>query len=376
MTVLAVLCVLGALQSVLLGTVLLCAKHNRTANRLLGAFAWIAGIIIAAAVMKSSGVYVRFPHLSFVPDPFYFLAVPLLFLYVRTLISPQSLRPRDAWHLAPAVGVAVYLSPWYLQSPEAKRLVLLQLEQAAFPQWFYIKSVGLLIQGLGYIGATLWSVYRHDRTMERPARAARAYVSRNARFVIAVLVVFWIAGVFRVLRFFGYLDQFAVQENLILPLMIAVLVYFVCYSALRHPDTLYGPPDAAKKYERSGLSPEAAEAGLQRLTAYMSAQKPYLDGDLTLQDLASKVDLVPNHLSQIINDSWKMGFQEFLNSHRVKAAEAMLLDPSFADRSILDVAYEAGFNSKSAFNAAFQRHRGMTPSEFRGQSTRIGHVAP
>src|SRR5690349_21497190 len=121
MTVLAFLCVLGAVQAVLLGTVLLCAKHNRTANRLLGGFALIAAIIIAAAVMKSSNVYIRFPHLSWVPDPFYYLGVPFLFLYVRTLISAQPLRPADAWHLVPTIVVAVFLtSTWYLQSAEAK----------------------------------------------------------------------------------------------------------------------------------------------------------------------------------------------------------------------------------------------------------------
>ena len=378
MTVLAFLCVLGAVQAVLLGTVLLCAKHNRTANRLLGAFAWIAAIVIAAAVMKSSGVYIRYPHLSFVPDPFYYLGVPFLFLYVRTLLSSQPLRPRDAWHLALTIAVAVYLtSTWYVQSAEAKRAVLLQLEQGAFPKWFYMKSVALLVQGLGYIAAILWILYRGNKTGERPLRAAaRAYVSRNARAVIIVLGLFWIVGALRVMRFFGYFDQFRIQENLILPLMLAVLVYLICYSALRQPDMLFGPPDPAKKYERSGLSPDAARAGLDRLTTYMSAHKPYLDGDLTLQDLASKVGLAPNHLSQVINDGWKMGFHEFLNSHRVRAAESLLQDPAAAQRSILEIAHEVGFNSKSAFNAAFQRHKGMTPTEFRAESARIGQPSP
>ena len=366
MTVLAFLCALGAVQALLLGTVLLYSKHNRTANRLLGAFACVCAIVIAAAVMKSSHVYIHVPHLSFVPDPFYYFAVPLLYLYVRTLISPQPLRPGDAWHLVPAIVAAVYLSwTWYLQSADAKRLVLLALEQGAFPKWFYIKSVALLIQGLGYIAAILWIVYRDLRTEARPARAARAWVGRNARAVIFVLGLFWMVGVLRVLRFFGYLDQFRLQENLVLPLMIAVLVYLVCYSALRQPDMVFGPPDAAKKYERSGLSAEAAKAGLEKLTAYMDSHKPYLDGELTLQELGSKVGLAPNHLSQIINDTWKMGFHEFLNSHRVHAAEALLQDPGSGGRSVLEIAYDVGFNSKSAFNAAFRRHRGMTPTEFK-----------
>jgi AraC-like DNA-binding protein len=208
-------------------------------------------------------------------------------------------------------------------------------------------------------------LYRHNKAVDHPLAAARTYVVRNARFVISVLLVFWIAGVLRVLRFFGYFDRVHLQENLVLPFMVAVLVYLVCYAALRHPERLCGPSGPARKYERSGLTAASAKEGLERLTRHMAEQKPYLDGDLSLQQLASNVDLAPNHLSQIINDTWKMGFQEFLNSHRVKAAESMLLDPSASDRSILDIAYDAGFNSKSAFNAAFRRHRAMTPTEFR-----------
>ena len=365
MTVLAFLCALGAVQAALFGTVLFFVKNNRNANRLLGAFAWVAAIWVSVAVMRSSGVYQRFPHISFVADPFFFCVLPLLFLYVRAILSQQPLSRRDAWHLAPPVVVALYLVPWHMQTAEEKLLGLLQEHQGSFPSWFHIKSLALLIQGVLYIAAIFWILYRHGKTVGGPVRAARAYVFRNARFVVGVLIVFWIAGMFRLMRFFGYFDQFQIQENLILPLILTVIVYLVCYSALRHPEALYGPADPARKYERSGLSADAARAGLERLTTYMSAQKPYLDGDLTLQQLGSIVDLAPNHLSQIINDHWKVGFQEFLNSYRVKAAEAMLLDPAAADRTVLEIAYDAGFNSKSAFNAAFQRHRGMTPTEFR-----------
>jgi AraC-like DNA-binding protein len=375
MTVLAFLSVLGAAQAALLGTALFLAKNNRIANRILGALAWVVAIYISAAVMASSGVYLRYPQLSYVLDPLFFCVSPLFYLYVRAIVSPAPLRPRDAWHLAPAIAVAICLIPWYLKPAWEKGLFMLQLQQGAFPVWFYLKSIALLVQGIAYVALILWTLYRHGKTMARPLRDASAYISRNARFVIGVMAVFLMAGAFRVLRFFGYFDQFNLQENLILPLMAAVLIYLVSYTALRHPERIYGPPDPAKKYERSGLSREAAEAGLARLTAQMSAEKPYMDEGLTLQDLASRVGLAPNHLSQVINENWKMGFHEFLNSYRVKAAETMLLDPAHRDRSILEIANEAGFNSKSAFNAAFRRHRGMTPSEFR-QSSQAAPESP
>src|SRR4051812_34051967 len=114
MTVLVFLCVLGALQTILFGTVLFFAKNNRSANRLLGGFAWVAAIFISAAVMTSTGIYLRFPHLSFVSDPFFFCALPLLFLYIRSILWPGSLCLKDAGHFGLPLAVAIYLLPWYL----------------------------------------------------------------------------------------------------------------------------------------------------------------------------------------------------------------------------------------------------------------------
>ena len=97
----------------------------------------------------------------------------------------------------------------------------------------------------------------------------------------------------------------------------------------------------------------------------MESDKPYLDGDLTLAALADQLSISRHHLSQIINERLGLNFFEVVNRHRVEEAKRMLLDEAYQHLNIASIGFEAGFNSISALNAAFRKHAGMTPSQYR-----------
>jgi AraC-like DNA-binding protein len=124
-------------------------------------------------------------------------------------------------------------------------------------------------------------------------------------------------------------------------------------------------PPPAKKYEWSSLTPETSERYLRRLLQSMAEEKLYLDTELTVAKLAEKLSIPPPHLSQIINERLKQSFVDFINTYRVEEAKRKLLDPLKRHYSVLAIAEEAGFNSKSSFNSVFKKHAQMTPSEFR-----------
>ena len=97
----------------------------------------------------------------------------------------------------------------------------------------------------------------------------------------------------------------------------------------------------------------------------MVSQKPYLDPDLTLPGLADELDIPSHYLSQIINERIGSNFFDFINQHRVEEIKRRIADPSYAHYSLLGIAFESGFNSKSAFNRVFKKLTGRTPSEFK-----------
>jgi AraC-like DNA-binding protein len=136
---------------------------------------------------------------------------------------------------------------------------------------------------------------------------------------------------------------------------------------------LQRPPSEQRlpRYQRNRLDDEEASrlaANLQRL---MREKEPFRDASLTAQELADELAVSPHTLSQVLNVHIGQTFYAFVNGHRAEALKAALTDPSRAERGVLELALEAGFNSKSTLNSFFKQHTGMTPTRFRQHSTQV-----
>ncbi|KFC19275.1 helix-turn-helix domain-containing protein [Chryseobacterium sp. FH1] len=118
--------------------------------------------------------------------------------------------------------------------------------------------------------------------------------------------------------------------------------------------------------EKPFTTDDKAIAISEQLLAYMTKEKPYLDESLSLTKLSSLINISTNQLSQIINQTLNTNFYQFVNSYRVEEVKEKLKEPKYSHYSILGVAYECGFNTKSTFNKIFKEQTGMTPSEYRG----------
>ena len=121
----------------------------------------------------------------------------------------------------------------------------------------------------------------------------------------------------------------------------------------------------APKYAKSGLDAEQLEMYRLRLKDLMEADKVYLESELTMPKLADLVHCSVNHLSQAVNSGFGMSFFDFLNSYRIEEAKTMLEHGDPQARAILDVSFAVGFNSNSAFYAAFKKATDQTPAQFR-----------
>jgi len=97
----------------------------------------------------------------------------------------------------------------------------------------------------------------------------------------------------------------------------------------------------------------------------MESERLYTDCELSLQKVSERLSIPPHHLSQIINERLNQSFSDFINFYRVEEVKKNLLDPSKKHYSILALAENSGFNSKSSFNSVFKKHTNGTPSEFR-----------
>ncbi|MFK8162176.1 MAG: helix-turn-helix domain-containing protein, partial [Lewinella sp.] len=120
-----------------------------------------------------------------------------------------------------------------------------------------------------------------------------------------------------------------------------------------------------RKYKKALLSTEEIDRYKQRLTQVMEEEGPYLRPDLSLRELAGRLDLPHNYLSQLLNEGFGQNFAEYVNMYRLSAFKTKVVDPAFQHLSLLGLAFESGFNSKTSFNTFFKKATGLTPAAYR-----------
>jgi len=372
LSLLAILNLLGAAQGLLLSLALLGVRSdNKTANRLLAALTFTISIGVSGAVLLTSDYVFYFPHLSRLHQPFSFLAPPLLFLYIRTLTSPkEKLESKDFLHLIPFVLVLVLLLPYFFQSGAGKIRILSLEYIGQLDQWYQIRSALFITQFLGYLVLIALTIIKYSRSVKAGKSARNDAVQFEIRFFVIAASILWVAIILRL----------AIQTipNLLVPLGASMLVYALGYLKMRRPAPQTAEKDeidefSVKKYEKSLLTPERAERYLRKVLEFMEKERPFTDGDLTVQKLAEKLSIPAPHLSQTINEQLGKSFPDFINSYRIEEAKKRLLDPAFKHLSILGIAEDVGFSSKSSFNAVFKKHTEMTPSEFRSGPASSGN---
>lgn len=126
-----------------------------------------------------------------------------------------------------------------------------------------------------------------------------------------------------------------------------------------------------RKYRKSGLTDEQLLQYKNCLQQIMTSRQLFLRSDLTLPKLAEELGCSVNHLSQVINSGFGMSFFDYLAQYRIEHAKKLLTTLDGQNGAVLDVAFSVGFNSNSAFYAAFKKCVGQTPAQFRkAQSTK------
>lgn len=118
------------------------------------------------------------------------------------------------------------------------------------------------------------------------------------------------------------------------------------------------------KYKTSGLNLEIAESIKKRLLKIMEDEKPFLESDLNITKLSYSLSISPSYLSQVINEKLERNFYDLINFYRIEEAKRRLIDPAYKNLTVLTIAYDVGFNSKSTFNTSFKKYMNLTPSQY------------
>lgn len=372
----AFLIFLGMVQGVVLGYFFL--KHSRGTqrpNRYLGALMVGLTLLMTDIWLCYTNHMFRVVWLDDSTEWINLLVGPLLYLYFQASLAEKP--TRRAWlHLLPSMAYLVYLGVMWFPQPVAHRY-------NAYVSAFHAHLPRLPVDPYG----PDWAWWPKDHIIELSFLSMAAYLLLNAKVV-------WRAFRRENQSFFSNQNPaLAWYRNLLLQVFTTAVVFLIC--RLTFPDDLgdhliaahmafvayatsfallrqsahFTPkppePEPARKYEKSSLTQEQEDATLRRLDEVMGLEKPFLDSACSLPGLATRLGVSPHHLSQVLNDRLGQNFFEFLASHRVDEAKRLLADPAVAHLKLEEIGERVGYGSKSAFNGAFKKLTGQTPSEFR-----------
>jgi AraC-like DNA-binding protein len=313
-----------------------------------------------------------------------FFVAPCLWLFAREITEDQtpSIRSLPAGHfIVVATGVALtlpliqttHLGPDYVDPNN----VATKLHSLFIHGAMLACAALFLVQVPYYLKECVRILARHaDHTKALFSNIERKTLN-TLRILIFVVVTKWFVGLLRALycitlgRDTGWGLLFTGMEvGVIVWALFFVMRQSTVFSGAERKlvDDLFGSDaersaGAEARYARSSLDQPTRARIRRKLQDAMNTSHVYRDNRLTLRGLCQQIKENPHYVSQVINQDLGTSFYDLVNVHRVENAKQLLV--MAPEKTVIDIALEVGFNSKSTFNAAFRHHTGSTPTAYR-----------
>jgi AraC-like DNA-binding protein len=148
-----------------------------------------------------------------------------------------------------------------------------------------------------------------------------------------------------------------------------LFVTVMVFKAMAQPEIFLGlnEPQETKpvkqKYAKTALTEAQINEYKEKLVHHMETEKPYLDPELNIDQLASQMAIPSHHMSQVLNQGLNHNFYFFINKYRIEESKRMLSEKK-TQKTVLEVLLDTGFNSKSTFNRIFKQYTGATPTQY------------
>jgi len=345
---------------------LLLLKENKEAAHYI-LMAWIGVMMVHIALIYShfAGIDFQYPQLLGLTLPLPLLHGVLLYAYTLELTEQKPVPV--SWfllHLLPFFTLCFLEIPFF-QLSNAQKIAVFQQKGQGFEWFMMIQFVAIIISGFAYSIASIVRIQQNRRTMQEMHSNTDHRMLGWLEFLAIGLGLIWCLAIF-------FEDEIIFSAVTFFVLMIgfwgihqAPVFNTPLIHVVEVPIAL--PTDAPKvepRYAKSGLQIEDAKDILAQLEQLMCSEKPYENPDLTLPELAQRLHIPPNQLSQAINSGAQTSFYQYINTWRIEAFLTRAAVPEHQHFTYLAIAFDCGFNSKTTFNKYFKLKTGKTPSEY------------
>lgn len=386
-SILNIIYLVGAIQGIVLSVFLINSKVNVISNRLLGILTLFWAVILIIFSLQSDGLFIKYPHLLKTLTHVEYTFLPLLYLSVKYLVtSHKTFEKRDLIHFVPLLFNILLYSGFYFNSA-AEKLQMARSNEGYYHIASIISDEILTLQGIIYPILALMLIRNYNNKLPDYQSNIDVTVIKGMKIGIILIFLSWITGAVGAhLSIFNI--NIGVDLFLFVYLFLVFIIYVLSYVALRSPETFKLSerqivPVQQKLRPFQDLTLDAQENNLEiersssngdfidyddelniKLIEFMDQEKPFLNPELSLQELAGKLNVSRHQLSAAINKQQNMNFYVFVNKYRVGEVKKLMTNPENKNFKIISLAYDAGFNSKASFNRIFKQLAGITPSEY------------
>lgn len=375
-------------------SVLLLRKAIQTENKSnywLSLFIFLCSLFIAPWMLGFAGWYDNQPYRDFMfymPFQHLFFIGPLIYFYTQSLLNPSfRLTKNNFLHLVPGILYLVYSVVIWVYD----QLILQDYYFYAdgmdkdFEEWY--QKLGLLSMIIYFIlSIRYYNVYK--KLMFQVVSYADSVLFKWIRnYLIAFLVMLLLPILFEIIGYF-YPEMKSYQGSWWFYLFFSIVMYYIAITGYSNPtnatipfkvslfdknpillldsntsDEVESVIDIAHETFEETNSPEIA-LWKSKIETLIQGEKLYQNPELTLTDLAKKLETNASVISKTINQGFQMNFNDCINNYRIEAVKNSFANGEHKKSTLLGIAYDCGFNSKATFNRAFKKNTGTTPKEF------------
>ena len=295
------------------------------------------------------------------PYPYKWLIGSGFYFYIKNQFPSTDgyIYHRKEWYLlAPAALYGLLRSYWFSISVHENSFritkVIVDSDFFRIHEFFYqIFTITLLVLCL--------KVIKSNQLVLAPIQKLKAVLKWLKRLTMVFLgIMIW-----DILMFALDLILHNWKESIIFSyptfVMNSAFIYWIGYMGFTQPKLFFN----SFTIKEGCVDPIELNALTEKLHHAIEIKKLYINPSLSLTEFAAVIDVTPKELSKYINEVQQMNFSEFLNYHRVERVKQLLSSPDAHKYTLVSLAEESGFSSKSSFNSIFKKSTGMTPSAYK-----------
>lgn len=299
--------------------------------------------------------------------PYASLSMVLYYFYVKLFLYPKNPIKKKQWLLFLPCSFFFLLTSYYKIGNAFGDLS--EKTEIFFSYLIYVHEIFSVLFSIILLGCIYALILNFEKNQLK-GKTQIPKIGVNWLKIISlisfILCLIWIISIYDELTY----GSDNVSFYYILWLGMSFTIYILGHIGLYRFGILQEQKSIQKffNYNKTMISVEAVYSQnehIEEFEKYIKTEKNYLDSNLSLESVAEKLNINKSYLSRIINSELEKSFTDYVNELRVEEAKFYMTNPEFKNYTLISIGLEAGFNSKSAFNTAFKKFTGMTPSQFK-----------